>query len=907
MKLKSSKLKEWQILTLLFIIITILPSYSQSDSKSDYYFFDNNLVPSNFSYTNCTSTVANGFLTTNILSANSAWKANWTLLLNKDIQSSPFLTFSYKVGTASPAKQIGLAITLVINNIENASSNGTTWRLTQKLDASSSTWKKATIDLSSLIAAWKTGNPNSTYTQVDKVNIIIGTNAATLGYSGDLSIDSVLIGNYLKVKSIRPLNSNNKQLTLLFSRPVATVSSMSGFSLFSNGIQNPISTFTQPTDSTLLITASNPVVVSSMATTAVLQYNASSVNVVDKVASQIALSQIDNQSLDLSDYLIQSYWPYWGTYNPADISTIQAQNWVNSDGVVNGWDWSLPATITPSPNGFLNIARSASLIDDNITKMPTIHFPCNPLISHWIRWSEIEPVQGQFQFTTLANRVAQAAAKGYKSEIRFLFCRKDYAPDWVNSRTDLTLMTGASFTSPTFDPTNPNFHQLYLAVIDALGKSGLLANPDVVSAYVGWVSSSHGDEGICPVNGDTGDTDPLLTTTDEQIGKERLDHWAMAAAGKSKMILMGGESDYGFKLGFGRRGGFVEHYLYQIPLYSTGQNVDANHYLYVDETAPVIKDNLMNSDENEEYDESWVDRYGSTASYPFRFFSSSLRMLQMRCRKTLMPIALLPDLHAYMGNEMGRTVQDTPDAWCWLRENTLTKIGLVKNFERWLYQRDKVGYTTTPTMRIEHAIDEWMCPANAEFDWIARKGAKIGFELDAAFYTQGAHSVAIKLTYLDIPNGTLTLAYYDANQTQQQKTINTTGTNTVKTATFFVNAYFYSAAGLFDFELQSSSDASTQVPVILVRVIKNDADMAANKVGIADSNVSIYPNPVTDKINVTSALKGEISIVDNLGHIHYTSTIEGKKVIDSAELNPGTYFMKFIGENDMNTIKFIKK
>ena len=418
------------------------------------------------------------------------------------------------------------------------------------------------------------------------------------------------------------------------------------------------------------------------------------------------------------------------------------------------------------------------------------------------------------------------------------------------------------------------------------------------------MSPSNGDENIIPVNGDTNDPDPLTTTPSEQIGKERLDHWAAATAGCGAKVMMGGDSDYGFKLGFGRRNGFIEEYLYEIPCKSIGQIIDSKHYLIVDETSPVIKNNLVNGDENEEYAASYVSQYGYLASFPYRYFSSSLRTIQMRMNNVQTPLPLLPDLFAYMGNAIGRTVKDSPDAWCWLRQDSIFKYGQVKNFENWLYQRDSVGYITAPAMRIEHSFDQWMCPRNAEFDYIARTGSKIGFQLDTAFFLQGVHKVAIKISYQDIPNGNLVLVYNDVNQNQQTRTILTNGSNEIKTTTFFVNPYFYSISGKYDFELHSDS----QVPVVLVRVVKD----APNYVVLTELNSTdltktiIYPNPVINKMHITTTVDGELKIVNLFGQIIYTANIHGDLEIDSSSFNPGVYTVIIKNKNGFETTKFIK-
>jgi hypothetical protein len=305
---------------------------------------------------------------------------------------------------------------------------------------------------------------------------------------------------------------------------------------------------------------------------------------------------------------------------------------------------------------------------------------------------------------------------------------------------------------------------------------------------------------------------------------ERLDAWAAITDGIRHKMVMGGYSNHGLSLGFGIRRGFVEHYMYHTPDDIMGQKLDANNYMYVDENNPLIANNAYNGEENEEYGENWEEdgRFGnSLAAYPYRYFSSNIRLLQMRCNAVLFSeFALMPEMLAWVGQELGRTRDDAPDAWCFLRE-TYIRHGVndnVKNFERWLYQRDTPGYETQAVIPIDKNYDSWMYSDSYPEDFIARKGEKIGFAADdVVFPTDVEHHVAIKVSYIDNVVGTLKLVYHN-NSGMQQKTINTTGGDVVRTATFFVTAKFDATGFNYDFELQC--EAGKEVPVSFVRVIK---------------------------------------------------------------------------------------
>ena len=192
----------------------------------------------------------------------------------------------------------------------------------------------------------------------------------------------------------------------------------------------------------------------------------------------------------------------------------------------------------------------------------------------------------------------------------------------------------------------------------------------------------------------------------------------------------------------------------------------------------------------------------------------------MRCTYLLNnEFALLPEMLSWVGLELARTVEDAPDAWCFLRESYIKQDGgiPVKNFERWLYQRDAPGYETTPALKIDQAIKMWMVDPDRYYDYIARKGKRIGFRLDDNFLPEGQHPLAIKISYYDGVMGEFKLVFMNT-EGKQERTIATSGNDQVKTATFFVDVSLNNPVQKdnFDFEIQSRQE----VPVSFVRVIK---------------------------------------------------------------------------------------
>ena len=515
-------------------------------------------------------------------------------------------------------------------------------------------------------------------------------------------------------------------------------------------------------------------------------------------------------------------YPYWGLYHKTPISEVRPAEWITKDTIRVGWDWSLPAFVKPSSKSNLCIARNGGLGSEKIEKLPKVNFPCNPVIAHWVNWSLLEPEEGKINFQPLIANIKLASQKGYGSIVRIHFSAIDFAPDWIKQyNIPIRKENKINPKKTNYEVSHPEFHKRYIKFIDALGKSGIPQMEEVKGLFFGYASPSNGDEGIGPYPESMAGANDTIRHV-----KERIDAWAKACAGVEYKVIMGGLSNYGFSKGFGIRRGFVEMYLYHIPDEHIGQKIDSDGYLYVDESNPIIANNVYNGDENEEYDEAWATesrgyRFGqTTVSYPYRYFTSNLRLLQMRCNDLLVnDFTLLPEMLAWVGIGMGKTIKDAPDAWCFLRESYLRENGgsPVKNFERWVYQRDMPGYETTPAVKIEQAIQMWMVQPGKYYDFIARDGKKIGFDVEDK-WAGLKDSVVIKVSYFDTHSGELNLVYNNGKKLDK-KIAKLNGDGKQKTATFFVSRLkANSLPHNYDFALEAGA-LTEKITISIVRVI----------------------------------------------------------------------------------------
>ncbi|HUT11808.1 MAG TPA: hypothetical protein VMY42_15010 [Thermoguttaceae bacterium] len=535
---------------------------------------------------------------------------------------------------------------------------------------------------------------------------------------------------------------------------------------------------------------------------------------------------------------------------------VNLMPWREQDDVVEGWDWSLPNGIEPVP-------RSGLVFSPREQR----RFPGNKLADVAVFWRDVEPEEGHFDFEPLHRKLENLPEDitGYRFHFyatvayRLSNDRKErIAPQWLAKYDipviDMTSVEGRFqlFNYPIWDE---RYHKRYLRVIEAMGRSGIPQLEGLRIVYVGAISKSWGEELYIPREVGAWCEQHVGLTPDvlEKCLNERLDAWAAAFSGVEYKLAWvgagsdggGGELDYrgmgdrviqhAYDLGMGQRCGFVENYLYQLNSPWLGQHVDDEGHLVVDETCAPIAENRAFGDENEEYGRYWTGRFGPLETHPYRYHQSMIRALQMRRNYLCMSSASVdmdPPLTAYVSLALGRNVHDSPDAFCYLRQSTVRassagkqgKTTPIRNFERWLSQRDRDGYRTTPAIRAAQHEMMWMVPPELKYDWIARRtdmaseNRRIGLALDDRFLSGGPYRVAIKVTYHDVGHGRWALVYALPEESHARRSIQCGDTGKVFTATFHLSdACFPAGEDDFDFYIEAEGEDAT---VSFVRVIK---------------------------------------------------------------------------------------
>jgi hypothetical protein len=519
--------------------------------------------------------------------------------------------------------------------------------------------------------------------------------------------------------------------------------------------------------------------------------------------------------------------------------------------VIDGWDWSLPPHVRPSPHakvrwGFHGWKQG---------KIAKAGFPEGLAVVDevWWSWGKLEPEEGRFEFEPLRAAIRERIDAGcagviirmlgsvwetgrpedwraWEKKAKWRFGRWS-APRWLDEIGDLGVRkieeqkSGARVVH--LDIFDPVYHERYLRFVKAFGESGLPASPEVAGLIICGMSFSNGEE-AAGVKIDAPER--------RRRWRERLEAWIDAfGPHRAKLVAMGDGpvAALNRELGLGSRDGFVEMYLYHTNDPDRGQRIDDERYLTVDESNAYVADpRIIFGDENEEYSDRYADkpgkpgRFGPVESFTYRYFTSMLRLLQMR-RNYLYTEenAVSPELLWYVCHGLGRRADDSPDAWCFLRESYLSpwsnpkphgSPGALKNFERWLHQRDRPGYETVPSVRIPHFAKKWwLADGQKRYDFVAREGARIGFAVGDGFLHGGGKRVAVKVSYYDGYRGSWRLAYRKAGREVLSAPVATTGRDGFRTATLFIEADLEAKGYDFDFELHCDG----RVPVSFVRVV----------------------------------------------------------------------------------------
>jgi hypothetical protein len=531
----------------------------------------------------------------------------------------------------------------------------------------------------------------------------------------------------------------------------------------------------------------------------------------------------------------------------------------NAAAVAPGWDWSLPTGIKPvSYSGF-------------ITWGPKRLSPLLTVFGAHIKWKDLNPGPGQFNWKPMLDVIEKNRAAGMRTGIHLMGVERGVVPDWVIQQSHAPvvdvppLKESQPWRLQTIPPWIPGVDKAFHDFLAAFGKTGIAQRDDVVYGYIHGISASRGEElylrakdiemyekvsGLTPqlfADWLRRRVDAMLTAFE---GVEYKLAWMSQdniGAGAEYKKTMNDLWRYAIAHGTGIRGGGIDfqHHLFTAPDWGSG--VDANGYAFVDEANPTIAQHRYRGDENEEYGKSWEWRFGPVEGHTYRNRICWLRCLQMRQNFQMVSqetLALNPDMNEFVVMEQGRTPEDSPDAWAYLRECQVGRDHpqTVRNIERWLIQREVDGSRSVATERVNRfPLSE--DPKDINYDLDARRTDRahgqdgLAFQLDKAFWRKPGPAV-VKVTFTDRsssassaegPTRWRLVTTNGKGRTVKSAWVENTDDGQRKTATFRIDdlAAGRRFPGQMDFRVVSEGPGD--VTCTMVRVVKANWNPRAEK------------------------------------------------------------------------------
>lgn len=558
-----------------------------------------------------------------------------------------------------------------------------------------------------------------------------------------------------------------------------------------------------------------------------------------------------------SDYVYTLEWQ-----EPSDNYDVSIfkQPWIEGPHTVEGWDWSLPGWVQAAEKSIVNVQ------DLN----PKNHFSGNLYRRVVVSWGELEPEPGVLQLEVLKNAIDKARADGVgiqlslygasyeiqvKKKGKWKRSEPGSAPSWLYQKLKKKVKRvyektyerkGETYRIVNWDIYDPDYDSFYRKMVLALGEmeldgvKGVFNHPLVDVIYLHTMNSDLGEEG--QIGGDPGRNNIFI---------DRINDFLRVTNDPGKLVVVatwGPAFEYALQQGVGQRGGFIEKYLGdQLMGDLQCQQWTEDNYLQVIKACDLL-DGRVFGDENEEYQNSFQFRFGDLKSYPHRYRESMLRFLQMQ--KNYLWAARREVNHSllsYVALSLGKTVDQSPDAFSYLRESYVPDYSQgrtesaparpMKNFERWLYQRDMPQAYTVPTAKVP--VPKWGVKKSEivtgqhkdyPFDYIARKTTSQNpdmlFNVDDDFLALNqSYNLLLKVTLHDLEAGTFDLVYH-SNEGEVRVPIETTGDHKLKTITLDLQQLlvecederFFNLEPVFDFKF---SRGSIDPIISMVRIVKS--------------------------------------------------------------------------------------
>jgi hypothetical protein len=518
---------------------------------------------------------------------------------------------------------------------------------------------------------------------------------------------------------------------------------------------------------------------------------------------------------------------------------------------VTGDDWSLPPDVRPTPNtgfGWVEpewVRRWTKLYpvdeDDGLSFCEYVFF----------NWADVNPEPGVYDWETVDREIeriarvphlgfalwpriyARSNVNGRKGHGTGRYDGEPMLPRWLEQQENVRYMPDGTVMHWRPDSGYVNALRPFLAELGRRYRE--------LPRFL-WVECRYNDPCWGEGGWRAGREEFARAERECGLSSERIeaamlrfiDAWAEAFRGVEDRVVLSnwGPNLYSFapayreaseriwqhaiKRGFGGRDGQVEVW-YRYMTAGYGITVDPDGYMILDEDYPPIKENRVWHTENENYltgGNNWNAKFGPDSLAEYRWFASNLRLLQMRRNwVTLLwteegidggwAALKWPDMARYVQLSLGKTAETSPDAWCWLREGYApgqlvdpprSGTAAIRNFERWLIQRDvAAGGRTQPTAEVDIShMGQWAARGDHEFQArrtdIASGQDSIYFQAARRWFGSSSQPVRLFVSYRDDPDVAWHVEYETPSGPETGPTIKSGGSGEWQTASLFIPA-----------------------------------------------------------------------------------------------------------------------
>jgi len=286
---------------------------------------------------------------------------------------------------------------------------------------------------------------------------------------------------------------------------------------------------------------------------------------------------------------------------------------------------------------------------------------------------------------------------------------------------------------------------------------------------------------------------------------------------------------YAIMKGFGGRDGQVEVWMRYLTE-GYGNVIDENGYLIMNDDYQPIKNGVVWYTENENWSKHFVP---NESSLFYVYKTRVMRLLQMRRNWEwggLEKALEFPELGRYVQLSLGKTIENSVDAWCWPRESYVPaggEIVPVKNFERWLYQRD-IGSDgmTKPTRKIDISqLNQWASAYDYEFEArqtdVQTGNNSMYFNIDERWFGKHIGGCKFLVTFFDNSSALWQVEYCTEKGIARSDILSQENSGKIKTAVFEIPGVMATGELGKNMDLKIKTLNEEDVTVLFARIVKN--------------------------------------------------------------------------------------